>query len=198
MMSCSRASASSASSSTAPAAPLLRYVSGMNQLTARRVYEHRQQHGPFTSRQQLLEVNGFGEATFVQAAGFLKIERGDNPLDATWIHPENYAAAERLLAKLGDRADGLDRRRHRRTHQPTRRATRSPAIGRRARHRPTHDRRHDRSSLQAGPRPAQRFAAADLPQGRRQVRRPRRRHGAARHRAQRRRLRRVRRRRPFR
>jgi protein Tex len=79
---------------------LLRYVSGMNQLTARRVYEHRHQHGPFTSRQQLLDVNGFGEATFVQAAGFLKIERGANPLDATWIHPENYAAAERLLAKL--------------------------------------------------------------------------------------------------
>jgi protein Tex len=80
---------------------LLRYVSGMNQLTARRVYEHRHQHGPFTSRQQLLDVNGFGEATFVQAAGFLKIERGANPLDATWIHPENYAAAERLLTKLG-------------------------------------------------------------------------------------------------
>ncbi|HEY4234176.1 MAG TPA: Tex family protein [Lacipirellulaceae bacterium] len=79
---------------------LLRYVSGMNQLTARRVYEHRQQHGPFVSRQQLLEVNGFGEATFVQAAGFLKIDRGANPFDATWIHPENYAAAERLLTKL--------------------------------------------------------------------------------------------------
>jgi uncharacterized protein len=73
----------------------------MNQLTARRVYEHRQQNGPFKSRQQLLEVNGFGDATFVQAAGFLKIERGENPLDSTWIHPENYSAAERLLAKLG-------------------------------------------------------------------------------------------------
>jgi uncharacterized protein len=46
-------------------------------------------------------VNGFGDATFVQAAGFLKIVGGDNPLDATWIHPENYAVAERLLAKLG-------------------------------------------------------------------------------------------------
>lgn len=80
---------------------LLRYVSGMNQLTARRVYEHRRQNGPFRSRQQLLDVNGFGDATFVQSAGFLKIELGENPLDATWIHPENYAAAERLLAKLG-------------------------------------------------------------------------------------------------
>ena len=55
--------------------PLLRYVSGMNQLTARRVYEHRQQNGPFRSREQLLEVRGFGDATFVQAAGFLKIVR---------------------------------------------------------------------------------------------------------------------------
>ncbi len=82
-------------------APLLRYVSGMNQLTARRVYEHRQQHGPFRSRRQLLEVSGLGDVTFVQAAGFLKIVAGENPLDATWIHPENYAAAERLLAKLG-------------------------------------------------------------------------------------------------
>jgi uncharacterized protein len=82
-------------------APLLRYASGMNQLTARRVYEHRQQKGPFRSREQLREVSGFGEATFVQAAGFLKIEGGDNPLDTTWIHPENYAQAERLLEKLG-------------------------------------------------------------------------------------------------
>ena len=44
---------------------------------------------------------GFGEATFVQAAGFLKIAGGDNPLDATWIHPESYAVAERVLEKLG-------------------------------------------------------------------------------------------------
>ncbi len=80
---------------------LLRYVSGMNQLTARRVYDHRQQNGPFRNRRQILEVNGFGDATFVQAAGFLKILGGDNPLDATWIHPENYPVAERLLTKLG-------------------------------------------------------------------------------------------------
>jgi protein Tex len=81
--------------------PLLRYVSGMNQLTARRVYEHRQQKGPFKNRQQLLEVSGLGNATFVQSAGFLKIVGGDQPLDATWIHPENYDAAKKLLEKLG-------------------------------------------------------------------------------------------------
>lgn len=80
---------------------LLRYVSGLNQLTARRIHEFRQQQGPFKSRQQLMEVNGLGEATFVQAAGFLKIENGVEPLDATWVHPESYDAARTLLARLG-------------------------------------------------------------------------------------------------
>ncbi len=80
---------------------LLGYVSGLNQLTARRVYEHRRENGPFRSREQLREVPGFGEATFVQAAGFLKISGGDNPLDTTWIHPESYEAAGRVMAKLG-------------------------------------------------------------------------------------------------
>ena len=72
---------------------LLRYVSGLNQLTARRVYEYRRERGPFRSREQLREVPGFGEATFVQSAGFLKIAGGENPLDATWIHPESYTVA---------------------------------------------------------------------------------------------------------
>lgn len=79
---------------------LLRYVSGLNQLTARRVYDYRLEHGPFQSRAQLTEVPGFGESAFVQAAGFLKIASGENPLDATWIHPESYAAAEKLLGRL--------------------------------------------------------------------------------------------------
>ncbi len=86
---------------------LLRYVSGLNQLTARRLFEHRQQHGPFRSRQQLMEVPGFGEATFVQAAGFLKIVGGENPLDATWIHPESYPVATRVLERLGSSATDL-------------------------------------------------------------------------------------------
>ncbi len=79
---------------------LLRYVSGMNQLTARRLCEHRQEHGPFRNREQLRDVPGLGEATFVQAAGFLKITDGDNPLDTTWIHPESYEAAGRVLQRL--------------------------------------------------------------------------------------------------
>jgi uncharacterized protein len=80
---------------------LLRYVSGLNQLTARRVYDHRSANGPFKSREQLKEISGFGEATFVQAAGFLRISDGENPLDGTWIHPESYEVARRVLDKLG-------------------------------------------------------------------------------------------------
>jgi uncharacterized protein len=80
---------------------LLRYVSGLNQTTARNLYEWRTKNGPFTSRQQFLEVPGFGEAAFVQAVGFLKISGGVNPFDSTWIHPESYLVAEQVLQRLG-------------------------------------------------------------------------------------------------
>jgi len=80
---------------------LLRYVSGMNALTARRVYEHRRDKGPFKSRDDLKQVQGFGDQTFVQAAGFLKVIGSENPLDATWIHPESYDIARRVLEKMG-------------------------------------------------------------------------------------------------
>jgi uncharacterized protein len=80
---------------------LLSYVSGLNQLTARRLYDYRREHGPFRNREQFKSVPGIGEATYVQAAGFLKITLGDNPLDATWIHPESYAVAFRVLDRLG-------------------------------------------------------------------------------------------------
>jgi len=89
---------------------LLRYVSGLNQLTAWRLYEYRVQNGPFRSRQQLRQVPGIGEATFVQSAGFLKIVGGDNPLDATWIHPESYEIAGRVMAKLGINPEDLANR----------------------------------------------------------------------------------------
>ncbi|MFI4875814.1 MAG: helix-hairpin-helix domain-containing protein [Blastopirellula sp. JB062] len=79
---------------------LLSYVSGLNQLTARRLYEYRRENGPFTSREDFKKVAGFGDAAFVQAAGFLKIRNGANPLDATWIHPESYEVAEKVLSKL--------------------------------------------------------------------------------------------------
>lgn len=88
--------------------PLLRYVSGLNQLVARELVEHRKQHGPFTSREQLLQVPGVGPQRYVQAAGFLKVPAGGNPLDRTWIHPESYDIAEKILAELGTTPAALD------------------------------------------------------------------------------------------
>ena len=76
---------------------LLKYVSGLNSLTARRLVEHRQANGQFESREALKEVNGVGDATFVQSAGFLRIHGGSNPLDSTSIHPESYELATKLL-----------------------------------------------------------------------------------------------------
>ena len=85
--------------------PLLRHVSGLNQLTARRIVEYRKEHGPFNGREQLQQVEGIGPATYTQAAGFLKIHEGEQPLDRTWIHPESYALVTRLLEKLGFATD---------------------------------------------------------------------------------------------
>jgi uncharacterized protein len=80
---------------------LLRHVSGLNQATAKNLHEWRTAHGPFTSRKQFLEVPGFGESAYVQAVGFLKITDGTDPLDATWIHPESYDVATKVLERLG-------------------------------------------------------------------------------------------------
>jgi uncharacterized protein len=87
--------------------PLLRHVAGLNQLTARRVVEHRQQHGPYTSRDQVQAVEGVGPVTYTQAAGFLRIIDAPNPLDNTWVHPESYEVATKLLEKLGFSAESL-------------------------------------------------------------------------------------------
>ncbi|MEX0700917.1 MAG: Tex family protein [Planctomycetales bacterium] len=84
-------------------ASLLTHVSGLNQLIARRVVERREKQGRFANRRQLREVPGIGEATFTQAAGFLKIAGGDEPLDGTWIHPESYDAARRILELAAQR-----------------------------------------------------------------------------------------------
>ncbi len=81
--------------------PLLRHVAGLNQAVARELIEYRKTHGSFKSREQLLQVPGLGPARFTQAAGFLKIHESETPFDRTWIHPESYAVAEKLLAELG-------------------------------------------------------------------------------------------------
>ena len=81
--------------------PLLRHVSGLNQLVARDLVEYRKNNGSFQSRDQLLQVPGIGEQRFIQSAGFLKISGGVNALDRTWIHPESYPIARQVLADLG-------------------------------------------------------------------------------------------------
>ena len=86
---------------------LLKYVSGLNQLSARRFVEYRREHGPFQSREQFRQVAGFGDATFVQSAGFLKINQAANALDATWIHPESYAITEKVLQQLSCTQDDM-------------------------------------------------------------------------------------------
>jgi transcriptional accessory protein Tex/SPT6 len=80
---------------------LLQYVSGLNRGLARNIVEYRNQHGPFSSRPRLLDVPGFGEKSYEQAAGFLRIKRGDYPLDATAVHPESYPVVERIAESLG-------------------------------------------------------------------------------------------------
>ena len=80
---------------------LLRYVAGINERTAQKIVEYRNQNGRFRSRVQLTAVPGFGPKTFEQAAGFLRIRGGDNPLDMTAVHPESYAVVEKIAASLG-------------------------------------------------------------------------------------------------
>ncbi|MBF6589776.1 MAG: RNA-binding transcriptional accessory protein [Ktedonobacterales bacterium] len=89
----------------AASAQLLRYVSGISPRVAEHLLAYRAQHGPFTSREQLRKVSGLGPTTFVQAAGFLKISGGAEPLDNTFIHPESYAVARSALARLPDEHD---------------------------------------------------------------------------------------------
>ena len=87
---------------------LLRYVSGLTARSAKAIVAHREAHGAFRERHQLLEVSGVGPKAFEQAAGFLKIPGGANPLDNTFIHPESYAACRRLFELMGVRGDEAD------------------------------------------------------------------------------------------
>jgi uncharacterized protein len=84
----------------AASAALLKHVSGINTRVANAIVKYREEHGPFKSRENLLKVPGLGPATFVQAAGFLKIANGIEPLDNTFIHPESYDAVRALLDLL--------------------------------------------------------------------------------------------------
>ena len=79
---------------------LLRHVAGINERTAQKIVEYRNENGRFRSRVELRAVSGFGPKTFEQAAGFLRIRGGDNPLDITAVHPESYPIVERIAASL--------------------------------------------------------------------------------------------------
>src|SRR5947208_16410851 len=81
-------------------AALLKHVSGINSRVANAIVKYREEHGPFHSREELHKVSGLGPATFVQAAGFLKVANGLETLDNTFIHPESYAAVRALLDML--------------------------------------------------------------------------------------------------
>src|SRR5205814_6984377 len=78
-------------------APLLSRVSGLSSAVASSIVRWRDANGAFRNRQQLLDVSGLGAKTFEQAAGFLRIRGGDNPLDLSGVHPETYPVVERIL-----------------------------------------------------------------------------------------------------
>ncbi|AFU99781.2 Tex family protein [Simiduia agarivorans] len=86
---------------------LLARVSGLNQTLANNIVEYRNANGAFTSRAQLKAVPRLGEKTFEQAAGFLRIRDGENPLDASGVHPETYAVVERIAGSQKRELKGI-------------------------------------------------------------------------------------------
>lgn len=82
-------------------ASLLEYISGISKAIAKNIVDYREQNGRFANRAQLLKVPKLGPKAYEQCAGFLRILDGDNPLDATSVHPESYEAALKLLEKMG-------------------------------------------------------------------------------------------------
>ena len=82
-------------------ASLLEYISGVSKTIAKNIVDYREANGRFTKREQLLKVAKLGPKAYEQCAGFMRILDGDNPLDATSVHPESYEAAEKLLEKMG-------------------------------------------------------------------------------------------------
>ena len=78
-------------------APLLQYISGVTSAIAKNIVAYREQNGRFVSREQLLKVDKLGAKAYEQCAGFMRITGGDNPLDATSVHPESYEAARQFM-----------------------------------------------------------------------------------------------------
>ncbi|MBY0758899.1 Tex family protein [Sellimonas caecigallum] len=82
-------------------APLLSYISGISASIAKNIVAYREENGRFTNRRQLLKVPKLGPKAFEQCAGFMRIQGGDDPLDATSVHPESYEVAKKLLKSQG-------------------------------------------------------------------------------------------------
>lgn len=80
---------------------LLSYIAGVNMGIAKNIVAYREEHGRFNNRKELMKVPKLGEKAFNQCAGFMRITEGDNPLDATSVHPESYGAAQAMMEKLG-------------------------------------------------------------------------------------------------
>ncbi len=87
--------------------PLLTRVSGLNPSIAQNIVDFRNQNGKFTSRKQLLKVSRLGDRTFEQAAGFLRIAGGENPLDRSSVHPEAYGVVEAIAERNGKRVEDI-------------------------------------------------------------------------------------------
>jgi len=88
-------------------APLLSRVAGIGESLAKKIVDHRNEHGAFKNRKELLKVPSLGPRAFEQAAGFLRIHGGTNPLDASAVHPERYNLVEQIAADLGEPLEKL-------------------------------------------------------------------------------------------
>ena len=88
-------------------APLLAYISGISSAIAKNIVAYREENGKFADRRELLKVPKLGPKAYEQCAGFMRIQSGKNPLDATAVHPESYEAAEKLLKKQGYKAEDI-------------------------------------------------------------------------------------------
>ncbi len=88
-------------------APLLSRVAGIGDSLAKKIVDYRNEHGAFKNRRQLMDVSGLGPRAFEQAAGFLRIHGGDQPLDASAVHPERYKLVEQIAADLGEPLEKL-------------------------------------------------------------------------------------------
>ena len=167
-------------------APLLARISGLNETLARNIVTFRDEHGAFRNRKQLMKVPRVGERAFQQAAGFLRVMNGDNPLDASAVHPEAYPVVERIVV--------ANRRRHRRADRRLRGPAHVEARGvLRYAVRRADGQGHPRRARQARPRPAAGVQDRGFQGGRAVDRRPRARDAARGRRDQRRELRRLRR-----